>query len=241
MKRRTRTTLLFTRHFILCIVTLAGTPSLSVAQAPDEELQSERRLRKEIFLGYHKWDELAELSPAAGGSFDSNGFNLGAAFHWRMGEWGRSDVLAGLDFALFSNDSNVRHIGDDLISRGLYITPSIKLMFDNGTGPVYALDFGLGYYLVDIADVSFFDFGGYSEDQLWEDSAFGGYLGASVDFPSKKSNRLAGFSMSAKIHFFDLGKVADEGPVFVAPGTLGSDAGSLSGPVVMLQFGYYWI
>lgn len=240
MKRRTRTTLLFTRRFILFIVTLAGAPSLSIAQAPDEGLQSDRRLRKEIFLGYHKWDELAQLSPAAAGSFDSNGFNLGAAFHWRTGEWGRSDVLAGLDFAFFSNDSSVRHIGDDVISRGLYITPSIKLMFDNGTSPVYALDFGLGYYLVDIAEVTLFDFGAYFEDQLWEDSAFGGYVGASVDFPNKKRNRLAGFSLSAKIHFFDLGKVTDEGSVAIARGTLGPDAGSLSGPVVMLQFGYYW-
>ena len=215
----------------------AQSPSDTVEQAPDEGLRVDRRARSELFLGYYKWDQLAQLSSAGGGSFNANGVSLGGASHWSVAEWGRSDILAGFDFALFSNESNVRHVSEDVISRGLYITPSIKLMFDNGTGPRYSLDFGLGYYLVDIAEVISFN-GGYSEDELWEDSAFGGYVGATVDFPTKKSNWERGFFMSAKVHYFDLGKVADEGFVF-SSGTLGSDAGNLSGPVVMLQFGYH--
>ncbi len=236
MKRRTRDKFLCKKHLILFIVMLVGPPSLSVAQAPDEGLGGNRRARGEVFLGYQKWDGLAQLSSPDDGSFSSGGFNLGGAHHWSVGQWGRSDILAGLDFALFTNESNVHHISEDVISRGLYITPSVKLMFDNGTGPRYSLDFGLGYYLVDIAEVVS-AYGGY-EDEVWEDSAFGGYVGVTVDFPTKKSNWKRGFFMSAKVHYFDLGKVADEGFVF-SSGTLGSDVGNLSGPVVMLQFGYH--
>jgi len=193
----------------------------------------------EGFLGFQNWDELSRLTPAGGGSFDSGGFNLGGAFHWRMRERERNDLLVGLDFALFSNESGIRHIREDLLSRGLYVTPSVKLIFDDGAGPRYALDLGVGYYLVDIAEVESY-YGGYSEDELWEDSAFGGYIGASVDFPTEASNRRRGFSISAKIHFFDLGVVSDEGFFLVSPGTLGPNAGSLSGPVIMFQFGYHW-
>ncbi len=113
---------------------LVGPPSLSVAQVPDEGLGGNRRARGEVFLGYQKWDGLAQLSSPDDGSFSSGGFSLGGAHHWNVGQWGHSDILAGLDFALFSNESNVHHISEDVISRGLYITPSIKLMFDNGRG-----------------------------------------------------------------------------------------------------------
>lgn len=188
-------------------------------------------------MGFQSWDELAGLTPAAGGRFDSGGLNLGGAVHWRLREWGSRSLLVGLDSAMFSNESDVPHIREDLMSRGFYLTPSVKLMFDAGTGPRYAADVGLGYYVTDLAEVELFS-GGYAESQLWEDAAFGGYVGASMDFGPRDGDRRGGFSMSAKVHFFDLGEVGDEGAA-VLFGTLGSNPGSLSGPVVMLQFGYH--
>lgn len=210
------------------------------AQGQFSEPGGARRARMEAFLGYQHWDALSQLQPAAGGGFDSGGFNLGGAFHWRMHERNTTDLLIGLDVALFTNESNVHHIREELTSRGMYITPSMKWMFADGTGPRYSLDIGLGYYLVDIAEVELYDFGGYAEDELWEDSAFGGFIGAGIDFPTATSDRRGGFSMSAKIHFFDLGSVNDEGFRSIVSGTLGSGTGDLSGPVVMLQFGYHW-
>lgn len=224
---------------LLASLWLCGAPAVVVAQSSPPQPSDPRRVRSEVFFGAQNWSELSELTPAAGGSFDSTGVNLGAAFHWRLRERERSDLLAGIDFALFPNESNVRHLSEDLLSRGLYVTPSVKLLFDDGDGPRYGLDFGFGYYLVDIAEVET-AFGGYFEDELWEASAFGGYIGASIDFPTEASNRRRGFSMSAKIHFFDLGVVSDEGFVAATRGTLGPNAGSLSGPVIMFQFGYHW-
>jgi len=237
MKRRARNNFLRKEYLILFIVMLVGPASVSVAQTPEEELAHDRRVRGEVFLGYHQWDALAQLSSPDNEGFSSGGVNLGAGVHWGVSEWGRSNILAGFDFALFSNESNIHHISADVTSRGLYLTPSVKLMFDNGTGPRYGFDFGLGYYLVDIAEVISAN-GGFSDDEVWEDSAFGGYAGVTVDFPTRKSNWRRGFFMSAKVHYFDLGNVADEGFVF-GPGTLGPNAGNLSGPVVMLQFGFH--
>jgi hypothetical protein len=215
-------------------------PCVTSAQGASSEASSERNSRSEVFLGFQSWDELSQLTPSSGGSFDTIGFNLGGAFHWSIREQEGADLMAGLDFALFSNDSNIHHIREDLISRGLYITPSMKWLFDDGDGPRYALDFGLGYYLVDIAEVELYDFGGYSEDELWEDSAFGAYIGGSVDFPSERSNRGGGFSASMKVHFFNLGNVGDEGVASFFTNTLGTNAGKLTGPVIMFQFGYHW-
>lgn len=242
MKHQSQQSSLCTGILVLFLATFTGFPSFSLAldlnETPKDPPKSTNgsNNRQEVFLGYHNWDDLAKLSPDAGGSFDSGGYNLGAAFHWKTGRWGNGDVLSGIDFALFTNDSNIPNSFGDLIARGLYITPSVKLVFDGAISPRYALDFGLGYYLVDIADLKIFSGGGYFERELWEASAFGGYVGASVDFPSESSNGRSGFSLSAKIHFFDLGKVSDQG----GTNTLGSDAGSLSGPVTMLQLGYFW-
>ncbi len=217
-----------------------GFPAIVVAQSSSSEPSDARRTRSEVFFGVQSWDDLSSLTPAAGGSFNSTGVNLGAAFHWRLRERERSDVLGGVDFAFFPTSSNIPHGRGDVLSRGLYITPSVKLLFDDGNGPRYGLDFGLGFYQVDLAEAESDGFGGWSDWDFWESSVVGGYVGASVDFPRESSNRESGFSMSAKIHFLDLGEVRDEGAANLVRGVLGQNAGSLSGPIIMLQFGYQW-
>ena len=48
--------------------------------------------------------------------------------------------------------------------------------------------------------------------------------------------KTSGLSLGFKVHFVDFGNVYDEN-TFIVP-ILGDDAGSLSGPVYMLQIGY---
>jgi hypothetical protein len=210
---------------------LSGTAAGQTATS--EPAAGDRSLRGEAFLGYHSWDELGQLTPEGSGSFDTGGFNLGVAGHWRVRDQQHGDLWLGVDFAFFSNESDIRYLGEDLLSRGMYITPSIKWLLERGEGPRYSLDLGLGFYLVDIAVLP-------ADEELWEDPAFGGYIGASLELPLGGSTRRRGLSLSAKIHMFDLGEVGDEEILFGQAPVLGSNAGSLAGPVLMFQFGYHW-
>jgi len=200
-----------------------------------------RRGRFAAAAGFDIWNDINELHPRAGGRFDSGGFVLDFAAHWRMKQWDTSNLLFGLDVGVFSHDSNVYHIREDLTARGFYLTPSVKWQLGWRGGPRYSLDAGLGYYIVDIAEVDLSGYYGYyccySEEQLWEDSTLGGYIGTTVDFGRAARREGGGFTMGAKIHWADLGTVRDEHR-FPPTGTLGPNAGQLSGPIVSMQFGY---
>ncbi len=190
-------------------------------------------------MGFQLWNEIRDVSPVLPGDFESSGINLGGAAHWRMRETSRHDLFLGLDLGYFTNPSNIGYRNGDLAANVLYVTPSVKLLFDRGSGPTYSMDFGLGYYFADITETELVLYSGYSETRFWDDSAFGGYLGGSVSFPSEKRKRRGGFTASAKIHMFDFGPVRDEDDGRLFP-VLGPDAGNLAGPLLMFQFGYHW-
>lgn len=207
-----------------------------IAQA-DEDIEwvTTARGRYEIALGVHSWPGIADLEPARGGSFDEIGFSLTLAGHWPVWRFDRSEILIGADLGFYSNESNVRFVTDELIARSLYVTPSVKWMF--GRKHRYSFDAGVGYYLVDMTEVA----GAYPfivETELWEESAVGGYVGATVDFGAGDPARNRGVMLNFKTHFVDFGSVHDQNSLL--PAALGSGAGELSGPVYMMQFGYRW-
>ena len=193
------------------------------------------RPRVEIALGTHSWPGLADLEVARDGSFDEVGFNMNLAAHLPMRRFGRSELLAGIDIGLISNESDIRFTSDTLIARNGYITPSIKWMF--GSGHRYSLDAGLGYYMQDVAEVVG-EYPAYWETQLWEEGSVGGYIGGTFDFGSSKPEKNHGVMLSCKIHFVEFGRVQDEAEFVTA--TLGRDAGDLSGPIYTMQLGYRW-
>lgn len=213
------------------------------AAAQEGDVADRRRARFAISAGFDVWDDLRELRPQAPGEFESGGFVIDFAAHWRMKRWGSNDLLFGFDVGGFSHDSDVFHVRDDVTTRGLYLTPSVKWQLGSPGGPRYSFDIGLGYYLVDFAEVASFSnyryygyYCCYSEVQLWEDSSLGGFIGATVDF-GRAGRRRGGFTMGTKIHWLDLGTVRDEGRLRT-PATLGSNAGRFQGPVYSVQFGY---
>jgi hypothetical protein len=225
---------------IIASVWLAGlsaallVPECTLLAQDDVDWVTTSRGRYEIAIGAHAWPALAELDSARDGEFDEAGFNISLAAHWPVKRFSNSELLAGVDLGLFSNDSNIRFISDTLTARNGYIAPSVKWMFGNRNR--YSLDAGIGYYLQDITEIA----GEYPmiwETQLWEEEAVGAYLGGTIDFRGGEPARSRGVMMSLKVHFVDFGTVRDEG---FLPSTLGQDAGDLTGPVYMYQVGYRW-
>lgn len=192
------------------------------------------RGRYEMAIGAHHWPGLEELDAAAAGEFDEAGFNISLAAHWPVLRFADSELLAGLDLGILTNDSNIRFISESVSARNAYLVPSLKWMF--GHGHRYSVDAGMGYYTQDIAEVMV-EYPLYAETVLWEDTGPGGYIGGTVDFRGGDPARSRGFMMSLKVHFVEFDTVRDEGRL---PPTLGQDAGPLTGPIYMAQVGYRW-
>jgi hypothetical protein len=179
------------------------------------------RQRFAVFIGAHDWSGLADLQSADGGSFQSNGVNLAAAWHRHVGEFERSSLLVGGELGLFINDSSIQGPTVDLTSRGFYLVPSVKFAF--GRHRNFYLDAGAGVYSADFAEL-FCSPGCVELDEAWQETTFGSYLGFSTDF--RFGERWAG-ALEAKAHFVDFGEVTG----------LGSQVQTLGGPIYMLQVG----
>lgn len=193
-------------------------------------------IRWEASFGVHAWPAIADIEPFAGGQFDDVGINLAFAVHIRTKQKDEKELLAGFDMGFFPSESNIRLFTEDLSARGMYLTPSLKWMFGRNRHR-YSLDAGIGYYLVDIAEVTILG-GGYSEFELWQSSGVGGYVGGTWDIGSKDPLKTRGWMLALKVHYFDLGQVRDENAGL--PARLGPAAGDMKGPVYQLQFGYRW-
>lgn len=193
-------------------------------------------IRWEASLGLHAWPAIGDIDPFVAGDFDELGFGLGFAVHIRTKQKDHKELLTGVDIGFFSNDSNIPLFTEDVTARGIYVTPSIKWMFGKDRHQ-FSLDAGVGYYMVDIAEVASLDLG-YSEVELWQSSSAGGYVGGTWDIGSRDPLKTHGWMLNFKVHYFDLGQVRDENPFL--PARLGPAAGEMKGPVYQLQFGYRW-
>jgi len=210
--------------------------SNAAAQERGPEWQpAEGRVRYEVAIGTHSWPGAGDLQPAVGGKFDDVGFNLGAAIHWPVRRFDKSELLLGVDLALMSNSSNVPLILDDVMVRDAYLGPSLKWVF--GQRHRYSLDAGITFHEIDIAEVTGSGYG-YIETEIWSERAVGGYVGSTVDIGAGTPDKRRGMSLAFRVHFVDFGVVADQNLQFLP--TLGPDAGVLSGPIYVFQIGYRW-
>jgi len=219
------------------LLLIAG--SLSVVGTAAAELESRAEspvgVRAEAWLALPSWPSLNDLQPAAGGSFKQIGYGLGAAAHWPVRQLGNGDLMLGIEGAIMATDSDVPALLDELLARHGYVAVSAKWMA--GRARNVSLDAGLGYHLVDIAQLET-DYRSAGEFETWEESAVGLFVGATWDAGASKPGGDGGLSLGLKVHFVDFGTVRDE-DVFIRP-VLGTDAGELAGPIYALQIGYRW-
>ena len=188
--------------------------------------------RYEVWMGVSDWPALGDLQPLVSGGFDTTGLGLGGAIHAPLHRFDHSDLLIGIDGFIIGTDSNISGFIDDLMARHLYLGASLKWAF--GEARNVHLDGGLGYHLVDMAEVSSEYFG--VEHEVWETDRVGAFVGATWDIGAGHTGRRSGLSVALKVHFVDFGNVRDEDVLFTP--LLGEDAGNLGGPIYLLQIGY---
>lgn len=208
--------------------------AMSEAVVADEPEVGPGGLRWEVWLGISSWPALGELQPEAGGDFDELGFGLGGALHWPVAQYENSELMLGFDASIDAIDSSIPGIYDNQLERHMYLGSSVKWLL--GESRNFSVDAGIGYHLVNIVQINTNIFLDSVEHEIWEKSAPGAFIGASWDIAAARPGRRRGLSLGLKVHFADLGIVRDEDIPF-AP-ILGTNAGTLDGPLYIFQVGY---
>ncbi len=219
------------QRFGIAIVALALVQVIVNTASADERAES--GMRADISVDLPIWPALKELEPQARGSFDAIGFGFGASAHWPVARYANSELLLGIDGTIAATDSNISGFLGDLMARQLYLGGSVKWMF--GEARNVSLDLGLGFHELDIAEVDS-DWWGTLEIERFGESAVGGFVGGTWDIGAGRADHDGGLMVALRVHFTDFGRVSDDSG-FVS-NLLGSDAGSLDGPLYMLRIGY---
>ena len=177
-------------------------------------------------LGASSWGDLGDVQSSQGGDFDQYGLALDMSVH-RVVDVGDGTLLLGVDLGFFSTDSRIPGIFEDLVQRGIYLTPSMRLRFGESGRGHFDLEAGAGWYNTDFAEV---DCDGYNPalggpvctdiNEPFDSNAFGGYVGIRAGF-----NKY--FTAGFRTHFADFGEVNG----------LPTVSGDLGGPVYMFMFG----
>lgn len=180
------------------------------------------------------WPSLTDLQPQSGGSFDSLGFGLSGSWHTPVAQFGSSELMLGIDGMFGATDSGINATYDQLMARQFYLGGSVKWAF--GDARNFALDAGVGYHQVDMADVSYSWWVSY-ENEHWSGEAPSWFVGATWDVGAGRPGSTSGLSLGFRVHFVDFGTVSDSDRFGVFP-ALGPDAGTLEGPLYMIKIGY---
>jgi hypothetical protein len=222
-----------TRRKQVLIALLLAT-SLAVPVLAQDDAPRSRVSRWDISLELPVWPGLQELQPAAGGSFNSVGFGLGASWHRLVAKFTSSEMLLGVDGWVAATESSVAGNFEDVMVRHFYLGGSMKWMF--GDARNLSLDAGLGYHELDMAQVSS-DWRGTLEFEHWSKSKAGAFIGGTWDVGAGRPGKDRGLSLGLRVHFVDFGRVYDQDNLSYSP-TLGPDAGNLTGPLYMMRIAY---
>lgn len=222
-------TTIVNRTKLVSLFFLIAASGLSFGQ---EQTAVDRGTRFELWLGTTSWPALSDLQPLAAGSFDDIGFGIGGAIHLPVKTFESGELLLGVDAFVSATESNIQGVIGDFLARQMFVGGSAKWRF--GAARNLSLDAGIGFHLVDIAELDVRYWG--IEYQYWETTRLGGFIGATWDFGMRDPNKNHGLFVGLEVHFVDFGGVYDEEVIFNP--LLGAYAGTLDGPIYMLQIGY---
>ena len=219
----------FSRALIVTLLAVFTSPILA-----QQTSQTQYGSRWAVSLDLLVWPSLTDLQPQSGGSFDSLGFGIEASWHAPVAHFENSELLLGIDGMIGGTDSGINATYDQLIARQFYLGGSVKWAF--GDTRNIALDAGIGYHQVDMADVSYSWWTAY-ENEHWRGEAASSFVGFTWDLGAGKPGKQSGLSLGLRVHFVDFGTVSDSDRFGIYP-ALGPDAGTLEGPLYMIKIGY---
>ena len=209
---------------LLWLFLVTGSPALCQDAIAEDQASTAPKWSGSVSIGASSWDNLQDLSSENGEGFDSIGWSLDFGGHRYMTRWGSADVLLGADFGFFGAEGDIPGLRADYTQRGLYLTPSTRLRFGERGKRHMDIEFGIGWYEVDIVQLDCESGGICSElDEPYNSDRMGGYAGVSGGFGQW-------FVMGLRVHMADFGEVSGVGAVPV----------KLDGPVVTLNFGLSW-
>ena len=217
----------------VCVL-LAATMLSGAALAHEEDPPTPRSMRWDLSLDLPIWPALGDLQPVASGSFDDLGFGLGMSAQWSVKQFASSELMLGIDGSIAATDSSVSGGYEDLLARQIYLGASAKWLV--GDKRNLSFDVGFGYHEVDMAQVDS-DWYDTWEHEHWSSSKPSGYIGATWDVGAGRPHRNDGVFVGFRVHFVDFGRVYDEDTLSPVP-ILGTDAGTLDGPLYFLRIGY---
>jgi len=239
---------------LLCFLSFSPAEGASETEFEkgDPTPQDEKRDTTEILVPRKKnfysflggvvyWQNLGELEhtlsgPGSGqfGNFKEWGFNAELGYHRLITQWLGNDILLGMDFGLFFNENERNFevpvspgggtLEIELNSRGLYLTPSVRMVIGKYGSVRLFLGAGAGFYMIDFVEQL------PEGDELYEfaeKETIGGYLSAGVGFPLSSPPDKVTLRLEGKVHFVNFGDLGGFAP----------EAGDLKGPIYMLQAG----
>ena len=221
-----------TRALIVSVLATLAAPAYS--QQAQETPEAYPTSRWAVALDLLVWPSLTDLQPQSGGSFDSLGFGLEASWHMPVAQLRNSELLLGIDGMIGATDSGINATYDQLIARQFYLGGSVKWAF--GDARNMALDAGIGYHQVDMADVSY-SWWTTVENEHWSKEKASWFVGATWDVGAGRPGKSSGLSLGFRVHFVDFGTVSDADRIGIYP-ALGPNAGTLEGPLYMVKIGY---
>lgn len=208
-------------RYLVCMALLAGAPTaLGDTATP-------RGGRAELWLNVMSWPALDDIRPTAGGRFDAAGFGLGGALYVTLKQYEKSELLWGIEGFIGATESDVEGVFETLLARQLYLGGALKWQPDSRRN--VSLDTGLGYHLVDMAEVG--DYLSGIEREVWDSSRASAYVGSTWDFVGRDGRSGGRWMLGIRAYFTDFGIVN-------GPGPLGPNAGRLDGPLYSVQIGY---
>lgn len=221
-------------HGLIRILLVSLLATLAVPTYAQHTPQTRPSARWAASLDLLLWPSLTDLQPRSGGSFDSLGFGLEVSWHTPVAQFENSELMFGIDGMFGATDSGINATYDQLIARQFYLGGSVRWVF--GDARNVALDAGIGYHQVDMADVSY-TWWTSIENEHWSGEEASWFVGATWDVGAGRPGKSSGLSIGFRAHFVDFGAVSDADRLGIFP-ALGPNAGTLEGPLYFIKIGY---